>query len=265
MLAARKLTRCLALVEGGCLEYPGGFHCGQPLVQCRILLSWLANPHNPAMSPHSRHLSTLKVLVEGKKKGRWSGGTWTAVTRKSLPQEPTAWGDTKRLRLRNQQHKLLKDTTATWNTNANMLKWSWNKPCESAFEHVTADQEKCSVNLWQLTLLKEHYHVFAHAQEFDFRTGLRIQRCWNWHRAFTNPFASSSINFGFTLKLLRIKDQWYTVLVKCQFVCNRVLSVLTSMPFDRTLSGRKCYGGGWRQLSFGSFQKGLENWERTEK
>ena len=58
--------------------------------------------------------------------------------------------------------------------------------------------------------------------------GLRIQRCGNWHRAFTNPFASSSINFGFALKLLRIKDQWYKVLVKCQFVCNRDLSVLTS-------------------------------------
>ena len=41
--------------------------------------------------------------------------------------------------------------------------------------------------------------------------------------------------------------------------------MLTSMPFDGTLSGRKCYGARRRQLSFGSFQKGLENWERTEK
>ena len=57
---------------------------------------------------------------------------------------------------------------------------------------------------------------------------LTIQRGGNWYRAFTNPFASSSINFGFALKLLRIKDQWYKVLVKCQFVCNRDLSVLTS-------------------------------------
>ena len=46
---------------------------------------------------------------------------------------------------------------------------------------------------------------------------------------------------------------------------NRVLSVLISMPFDGTSSGRKCYGAGRRRLSFGSFQKGLENWERTEK
>ena len=73
---------------------------------------------------------------------------------------------------------------------------------------------------------------------------LRIQRCGNWRRAFTNPFASASINFGFVLKLLRIKDQWYTVLV------------LTSMPFDGTSSGGKCYGAGRRRLSFGTFQKG---------
>ena len=41
--------------------------------------------------------------------------------------------------------------------------------------------------------------------------------------------------------------------------------MLTSMPFDETSSGGKCYGAGRRQLSSGSFQKGLENWERTEK
>ena len=110
------------------------------------------------------------------------------------------------------------------------------------------------------------YHVFAHAQEFDFSWGgSRIQRCENWYRAFTNPFASPSINFSFALKLLRIKDQWDTVLVKCQFVCNRHLSVLTSMPFDGTSSGGKCYGAGRRRLSPGSFQKGLENRERNEK
>ena len=46
---------------------------------------------------------------------------------------------------------------------------------------------------------------------------------------------------------------------------NRDLSVLTSMPFDGTSSGGKCYDTGRRQLSFGSFQKGSENRERTEK
>ena len=37
------------------------------------------------------------------------------------------------------------------------------------------------------------------------------------------------------------------------------------MPFDGTSSGRKCYGAGRKRLSFGSFQKGLENQERIEK
>ena len=46
---------------------------------------------------------------------------------------------------------------------------------------------------------------------------------------------------------------------------NRVLSVLTSMPFEGTSSGGKCYGAGRRRLSPGSFQKGLENRERTEE
>ena len=105
----------------------------------------------------------------------------------------------------------------------------------------------------------------ACARVWFFDRGLRIQRCENWYRAFTNSFATSSINFGFALKLLRIKDQWYTVLVKCQFVCNRDLSVLTSMPFDGISSGGKFYGAGRRRLSPGSFQQGLENRERTEK
>ena len=86
-----------------------------------------------------------------------------------------------------------------------------------------------------------------------------------WYRASINPFASSSINFGFALRLLRIKDQRYTVLAKCQFVCNRDLSMLTSIPFDGTSSGGKCYSAARRRLSPGSFQKGSENRERTEK
>ena len=44
--------------------------------------------------------------------------------------------------------------------------------------------------------------------------------------------------------------------------------MLTSMPFDGTSSGGKCYGSYFARrgrLSFGSFQKGLENREGTEK
>ena len=41
--------------------------------------------------------------------------------------------------------------------------------------------------------------------------------------------------------------------------------MLTSMPFDGTSSGGKCYSAARRRLSPGSFQKGSENRERTEK
>ena len=114
-------------------------------------------------------------------------------------------------------------------------------------------------------ILKDTITFLRMRKSLILEQGVKNSKCGNWHRAFTNPFASSSINFCFALKLLRIKDQWYTVLVKCQFVCHRVLSVLTSMPFDGTSSGGKCYGAGRRRLPFGSFQKGLENRERTEK
>ena len=41
--------------------------------------------------------------------------------------------------------------------------------------------------------------------------------------------------------------------------------MLTSMPFDGTSSRGECYGAGRGRLSHGSFQKGLENRESTEK
>ena len=47
---------------------------------------------------------------------------------------------------------------------------------------------------------EEQNHVFAHAEDFDFRTGCREFK----YRAFINPFTSSSRNFRFALKLLRI-------------------------------------------------------------
>ena len=99
--------------------------------------------------------------------------------------------------------------------------------CTCAVSHFLGILLPAAVSASAVTIcLNEHNHIFAHAQEFDFSWGgSRIQRCENWYRAFTNPFASSSINFGFALKLLRIKDQWDTVLVKCQFVCKRDLSV----------------------------------------
>ena len=61
-------------MEGGCLGYPGASTVGSQLLD-RIPPPWLANPLNPAMSPHSRHPSTLIESVEGKKQGRVGGGT----------------------------------------------------------------------------------------------------------------------------------------------------------------------------------------------
>ena len=43
----------------------------------RILLPWLANPCNPAMSPHSRHPSTLNESVEERKR---EGGVGVALS-----------------------------------------------------------------------------------------------------------------------------------------------------------------------------------------
>jgi len=61
-------------VEGGCLGYPGASTVASQLLD-RIPLPWLANPRNPAMSPHSRHPSTL-IIISGRKKKKEGGGGW---------------------------------------------------------------------------------------------------------------------------------------------------------------------------------------------
>ena len=72
-------------MEGGCLGYPGASTvASQPLD--RIPLPWLANPRNPAMSPHSRHLSTLIESVEGEKEKR--GGGWGNAGREDRFNKP---------------------------------------------------------------------------------------------------------------------------------------------------------------------------------
>ena len=59
-------------MEGGCLGYLGASTvASQPLD--RILSLWLANPLNPAMSPHSRHPSHWWNGGRKKNKG-WEGG-----------------------------------------------------------------------------------------------------------------------------------------------------------------------------------------------
>ena len=67
------LTNCLASVEGGCLGYPwASTVASQPLD--RILLPWLANARNPAMSsiPGTRHTQSDET-VEGRKIGMGGG------------------------------------------------------------------------------------------------------------------------------------------------------------------------------------------------
>ena len=66
----------------------------------RIPLPWLANPFNPAMSPYSRHLSTLKESVEEKKR---EGGVGECG--QSLLEKPQNVRDSK-----TQQCELLEDT-----------------------------------------------------------------------------------------------------------------------------------------------------------
>ena len=75
--------------------------------------------------------------------------------------------------------------------------------------------------------LKEQYPVTVHAPNFDFWTGCReIKRCEASKRTLKNPFASRLAEFNTTLKLLRITDQWYVVLVKFRFGRNRDFSAL---------------------------------------
>ena len=82
--------------------------------------------------------------------------------------------------------------------------------------------------------LKEQYPVTAHAPNFDFRTGCReIKRCKESKRTLKNPFASRLAELDTTLKLLRIRDQWYIVPVKFRFGRNREFLALLSLPLTR--------------------------------
>ena len=68
------INKCITKMEVGCLRHPGASTIGSQLLD--RLLTWLANPGNPAMSPHAvrgtgtRH--TVKTVERGKEKG-WEG------------------------------------------------------------------------------------------------------------------------------------------------------------------------------------------------
>ena len=76
----------------------------------------------------------------------------------------------------------------------------------------------CSGANGLIAVLKEQCPVTAHAPIFDFWTGYReIKRCEESKRTLKNPFASRLAEFSTTVKLLRITDQRYIVLVKFRF------------------------------------------------
>ena len=116
-------------MKGGCLGYPRASKvASQPLHVDRVPTPWLANPRNPAMSPHSRHLSTLTKSVEGKIEGWWGGGMLETST-KPLKQPTT--------------NKLLDNSKKTAVTH------------EPALVSFTTDQKSLLRSSW-LTLLNCH-------------------------------------------------------------------------------------------------------------
>ena len=102
--------------------------------------------------------------------------------------------------------------------------------------------------------LKEQYPVTAHAPNFDFWTGCReIKRCEESKRTLKNPFASRLAEFNTTLKLLRITDQWFIVLVKLRFGRNRDFLAILLLPLAGKPKDRKRFDADLRLISSTSF------------
>ena len=103
---------------------PRGFLCGQPTLN-RKLPPWLANPHSPAMSSHSSHLSHW--WNSGRKKNRdGEDAKWTApqTTAQTLDKE---LADPSRVQ-------------------------SYHEPCEPALMGLTAGSLLSSWAAWPLSL-----------------------------------------------------------------------------------------------------------------
>ena len=91
----------------------------------------------------------------------------------------------------------------------------------------------------------------------------KIKRCEESKRTLKNPFASHFAQFNTTLKRLRIRDQWYIVLIKFQFGRNRdflavLLLLLAGGPKDGTP-----FGADSRLISSASFHTSSDNCERN--
>ena len=144
------------------MEYPGASTvASQPLD--RMPLPWLANPRNPAMSPHSRYPSKLIESVEGKKReGGWDGERRQTVARRPLllPKDDCL-RRTKRVETgKTSSASCLKTQAAARTQNANTLKRSWDESCEPALEHFTADREKTPAKLVAVNFIKYHLTKF---------------------------------------------------------------------------------------------------------
>ena len=119
-------------MEGRCLGYPeASTVASQPLY--RILPPLLANPCNPAMSPHSRHLSHWWNSGRKKNKGWEDGGGGEMLFKWTTPQTTA----------QTLNEELVEPSSVQ----------SYHIPCEPALMGLTAGCPLSSWATWPLSLL----------------------------------------------------------------------------------------------------------------
>ena len=107
-----------------------------------------------------------------------------------------------------------------------------------------------------------HYHVFTHAQDFDFWAGCRVFKDVRINIELTQIRLNRP---QWTLTLPRTSHdqrlQWYTARVKCQFLCNRDLSVFSSNPVWRSFAveGRRLFSSSLQKIGKGLKSNGTRN------
>ena len=114
------------------MGYPGASTVvNQLLDRILILPPRLANPNKPAMSPHSRHLSTMIESVGGEKRGGWGGGmllntTWNCFQPLTRGPKDSLWSWPTRQKTRPAQNNHLRKTQ---NKHTSWKQWrsSWQR------------------------------------------------------------------------------------------------------------------------------------------